>query len=736
MKPLQVALLTVALSLGLGASRAQGLTVTGRVVDDAGKPVELATVAVATLRLGTSTDAEGRFALELPPGPAVLDVNLLGYERRRLEIAVAEGMGAVRIVLHEEPVALSEVTVAASSFGKTGKSEGATLRRMQVYSTPGGAADIFQSLRALPGINAPTEGAAVYVRGGDPHETLIRLDGGEIGHPYHYERASGGLFGTLDPYMLKSAFFSSGGFSAKYGGVLSGVLDIETQDPMNLRTVSVGANLAGAGVSSSWALVPDKLSFVGAMRRSYPELLFRLYGSASEYESAPTSNDGAGKLLYRYSPTGRLAFTYLDSGDEVALLTNVLNYKGLYTQSARTQLGALYFSDLLARKIALRGQASDQYYHTDWTFGGFGAAQTERNAQLNLHGVWPVTPRHEVSFGANLRRHATEIVGTFAADSTDYEAGAPAAFHDTRPAIETPGVYLEDKARVWGRFYATLGGRFDYVSNPGWWTADPRAALAWRVDEHQTVRVAGGRYHQPAAVEYLDPTYGNPDLRPLRADHVIAGYEWLSDFGNVRVEAFRKDYRDLVTNDSTTYYANRGHGYARGVDLYVQGTWRWLSGWLSYGYLDTRRRERDDPREVPAAYGVKHGLTLVSQYQWSGRWQAGARYSFATGHRYTPVVGRSYDPGRAIWRPVFGDHNSARLPDYHRLDLRATRLFSLPKAAGLPASSVCAAYVEAMNVLAIRNVLEYVYNSDYSRRYSRDSYFSRRFIVAGVALTW
>ena len=76
------------------------------------------------------------------------------------------------------------------------------------------------------------------------------------------------------------------------------------------------------------------------------------------------------------------------------------------------------------------------------------------------------------------------------------------------------------------------------------------------------------------------------------------------------------------------------------------------------------------------------------------------------------------------------------MPDYHRLDVRITRLFSLPRGAGVPASSVCAAYVEAMNVLAIRNPLEYVYNSDYSRRYTRDSYFSRRFLVAGVSLTW
>src|SRR6185503_13527527 len=192
---------------------------------------------------------------------------------------------------------------------------------MDVVTTPGGAADVFQSLRALPSINAPNEGAALYVRGGDPHETLIRLDGGSLGHPYHYEGASGGLFSAFDSYMLKSAFFSSGAFSAKYGDALSGVLDIESQDPWNLRTVSVGANLAGGGASTSWALVPDRLSFVGSGRLSRIDLLQRLYGLSSRYVSLPRSADGVGKLLWRYSPTGRLSLLGLASGDNVEVLS-------------------------------------------------------------------------------------------------------------------------------------------------------------------------------------------------------------------------------------------------------------------------------------------------------------------------------------------------------------------------------------------------------------------------------
>ena len=98
--------------------------------------------------------------------------------------------------------------------------------------------------------------------------------------------------------------------------------------------------------------------------------------------------------------------------------------------------------------------------------------------------------------------------------------------------------------------------------------------------------------------------------------------------------------------------------------------------------------------------------------------------------------GASYDSAAGIWRPAFAEDNSGSLPEYERLDLRLARLFSLPKGLGLPESGVCVAYAEALNVLDRRNVLDYTYNQDYSQRIEQASYFNRRMVVCGVALTW
>jgi hypothetical protein len=68
--------------------------------------------------------------------------------------------------------------------------------------------------------------------------------------------------------------------------------------------------------------------------------------------------------------------------------------------------------------------------------------------------------------------------------------------------------------------------------------------------------------------------------------------------------------------------------------------------------------------------------------------------------------------------------------------MRITHLFSMPARLGLPSSSVCVAYCEGLNVLGIRNVLDYSYNADYTQRTAQDSYFSRRMLVAGFGLSW
>src|SRR5262249_50410633 len=116
---------------GWAAPAAQGAVLEGLVLAPQGKPVEFANVTIAAIKRGAVTDEQGRFRMEVPAGMVTIEVNQLGYETNRMIVDVLEsGPNTLRATLREEPIAISEVQVTASSFGKVGKSEGAVVRRI------------------------------------------------------------------------------------------------------------------------------------------------------------------------------------------------------------------------------------------------------------------------------------------------------------------------------------------------------------------------------------------------------------------------------------------------------------------------------------------------------------------------------------------------------------------------------------------------------------------------------
>ena len=92
---------------------AQTFTLSGKVVDKNNKPLANASVIVKSLQKGTSTNAEGKYQLQLPVGEHYVEINYLGYKSYLQGVAIINKNVEVDFYLHPISTVLEEVLVSA-----------------------------------------------------------------------------------------------------------------------------------------------------------------------------------------------------------------------------------------------------------------------------------------------------------------------------------------------------------------------------------------------------------------------------------------------------------------------------------------------------------------------------------------------------------------------------------------------------------------------------------------------
>jgi iron complex outermembrane receptor protein len=88
-------------------------TLKGRILTADGQPAEFVTVRLNGTRLGTLTDAQGRFTLKAPAGTYALVVSIIGYQPQERSVTVASGETTQldALQLAETAAQLDEITV-------------------------------------------------------------------------------------------------------------------------------------------------------------------------------------------------------------------------------------------------------------------------------------------------------------------------------------------------------------------------------------------------------------------------------------------------------------------------------------------------------------------------------------------------------------------------------------------------------------------------------------------------
>jgi hypothetical protein len=282
------------------AGYAQGQTaVTGYITDVSGMPVPFANVTIRNTHTGVSADADGYFRFADLAGQQYLDISAIGYQPASVLVSAA---GQYRIVLSQRTEIIGDVVVEDTRARETGLSR---IDPKLISKIPGtGISGVESSIKTLPGVSSNTELSTQYsVRGGSYDENLIYVNGAKVHRPVLVRNGQQEGLSIINPDLVESLSFSSGGFDASYGGKMSSVLDIKYRRP---RQTGGGfdASLMG-GSAFAFSGSPDKkLSHITGARYRNTSLLLSSLEEGGRY--SPQFFDAQTYLTYKLSSSTEL----------------------------------------------------------------------------------------------------------------------------------------------------------------------------------------------------------------------------------------------------------------------------------------------------------------------------------------------------------------------------------------------------------------------------------------------
>ena len=479
-----------------------------------------------------------------------------------------------------------------------------------------GVADV---LRDVAGVDVYEQGGvgavtAVRLRGANPGQTLVLIDGVRVGDP---TATDGSLdFGNLSAVDIDRVEILRGPQSALYGSdAMGGVINIitrkGTKTPRRTMTVEAGsygtlstrATLSGADDRWTYSLGVNLLHSDGFPRYGYridrPIVLGNAFTGYFPLPPLPaddpTDKGGlAGRFSYKLSQD-----VTIDAG--FSLFGNALRYDNPYADTAsdvfshynhsqaligdgfvRTNIDSLggtlrnqltVFDSVTDRDNWETEGCSDAFFNSFNCRSGFRGERYGAEYQGDLK----LGPFGGLIFGA---RTETETASTSQDPNPNDGSFVPISTRQT-----TDSIFAEHRLTLFDRLDLTLGGRIDAIE--GGQTFDTwRATAAYRVEQTGTkLRASAGTGAKAPTLYQLYGGFGTPGLGPERSFGFDAGIDQklFGDRLTLSATVFGSNYTNLISfgpavtscADYPTWggcYYNVSRARMRGVEFSADAT--------------------------------------------------------------------------------------------------------------------------------------------------------------------
>lgn len=705
----------------------------------------------------TVTDAEGKFTIaDVPVGEHA--VTLSGEDLATVgtteTFEVAKRIDATYEVDKKKekssnPDEEEEIVVTAPRIKKQVVST--QVQAEQAKRVPGTQGDVLKVVENLPGVARAAAGSgSLVVWGSSPQDTRVYVDGIHVPRLYH----DGGYRSIVSSDFVKSVELIPGGYGSEFGRGLGGLVTVQLR-PLDDAGVhgSVAADTIDASTSVR-AKIGDRLHVAVAARKSYLDSVLSAVTSQNvgEYVPIPVYWDGQARVAYQLEKRESIEVGGLISSDRTTRSLINPDPALTTTQTSGTDFNRVYVH---YQKFQADGSVVDVIpsFGTNSTslvntYGSTPTNLTNDSTVYALRASWhgPVLSFLRGNAGLDAEAMSSNLhrlgsIGAPPREGDIYVFGEPPppqiSTDDWSTVIASVAAYAEgDLSFFDDKLHVVPGMRFEpYVgttnkmlppvgNNPPVsysredLAVEPRISVRYAFTPRLTGKAAYGLYHQSPQAEDLSSQFGTPPLGLSNAGHYLAGAQvQLNESLSVEATGFYSQSFDLAVRNpaesplvaQALVQQGRGRSYGTQFLLRQQQGISHFFGWVSYSILHSEREDGPGLAWRLFDYDQSHVFTALGAYDLGRGFEVGARFRFATGYPRTPVIGSYYNTATATYEPIFGAHNSIRIPDFYSVDVRFAKRFKFD-------GDEAEVYLDVQNVTNHANPEEIVYNTNYTQQ--------------------
>lgn len=607
--------------------------------------------------------------------------------------------------------------------------------------------DAVKAVQTLGGVARAAAGAdGIIVWGASPADTRLYVDDIPVPRLFHL----GGSRSIVPARAVSSLSLTPGGAGARYGRAIGGAVSVVTGAIGDDRVgAHASADPVDLAADTHYRLSPDTWVAAGA-RHSVLGRTFDLVAPdrAEELLPVPDYWDYQLRGRHRLSSSDELSVLSFGTGDRVSRGIPSVTPEAGFSERTRSWFHRLGLR--LTRRHAdgttsvVAGWLGIDRDRTRLTYGEVGALDQRRAASAGalLSEERRVHARLLLRFGLDLELERSEL-------ERDGAISLPAREGDVGVFGQPPGdrvnrdAWMVHRASIGGYLAAAVDVGAGVTVEPGLRfepgfidgnrvlpvrptepavgyteldvALDPRLRATITTSPALQLYAAGGRYHQQPAPRDLSPIFGSPVLPPSQAWQLLVGAvarpaPWLT----TEVVGFAVSARDLaVRSDLATpaiagLLVSDGRGRTHGVQTSLRARRGGVTAWASYTLMRAQRRDHPGDRWRAFDGDQRHTLQATASWQHRAGLELGARVELSSGFPRTPVTGAVWSSRDQRYDPLFGAHNSARLPVFAAASARVAY-------AGRAGWGRYRVWLDVENLTNRANTEERFYSADYQR---------------------